>query len=943
MAQETVIVRLDFQGLDSATQDVGQLEQQIRKLRAEQKKLEKDTDNLTSATKDQTKQYGDLDIKIKELRKDKNNLTRDVQKLNAAEKANTNTIDGLTKRNRQLTAEMRKLDLTTNQGRARLQQLRTEFTANDQKVRQFDASLNRHQANVGNYKGGIMAATAGISAMVAGITAAVMAFQRINALMSESIELFKTQEVAERQLAFVAGESTDALIAQAQALQQVTTFGDEATIQMQALLMSFGSTAEQVETLTPLIQDYAVASGQDLSAAATKVNNILNGTSTTLKGTKIRLSETATATERYNAVLQQFSQYQGQAAALADTQAGRLDKLTNAYNDQKEELGEKLIPVKIAFQQGLLNSAVAVGELSKFLKENAALIAGFTATLAVYTAALSYSTIATKAKIVADKAAAAAQWLLNVAMGANPIGAVVLAVGALIGGLTALVTWIATSEKGMKLFNNVTELVSQGIEWLQANILNLLKVAFYPYIKGLELVTEGLSKLGLVSDGTASKIANLTEINFKQVESTKAAGAGWDNLTASIERTKEVEQRLAEDRAEREREANKRAAREEVLHQRELERIDEKRKANEGLEATEENIEGLEVRIRKFQSLEAAADALTQAEKELSESLKSVDELLTDVDLSFPEDEVKEPPIVSQADLAAQKLEKAQMALEELKGISLNDAINQLASMTEETTKFERNMVLIGASVTALNDIFATRFENQKQQIEQQTLAEKEAIEQSTISEEQKRIAIERAEQKKATEIEKIQQKQAKQQKANAIIESLINTALGITKALATFGPFAFGVIPAIAAIGAVQTGIIAAQQFAEGGQVAELGGGDGGLIGGHLANMPAMANGDNVLATVKTGEVILNKGQQQRLKALAGSNVFGAIGVPNFADGGVVPEFTSGSMASAQRIETASAEVAATVRDLRVVNVATETSAMALRVQNIENEATIG
>jgi len=103
------------------------------------------------------------------------------------------------------------------------------------------------------------------------------------------------------------------------------------------------------------------------------------------------------------------------------------------------------------------------------------------------------------------------------------------------------------------------------------------------------------------------------------------------------------------------------------------------------------------------------------------------------------------------------------------------------------------------------------------------------------------------------------------------------------------------------------------------------------------------MSNGDNVLATVKTGEVVLNKGQQQRLKALAGSNVFGAIGVPNFADGGVVPEFTSGSMASAQRIETASAEVAATVRDLRVVNVATETSAMALRVQNIENEATIG
>ena len=916
MAQETVIVRLDFQGLDSATQDVGQLEQQIRKLRAEQKKLEKDTDNLTSATKDQTKQYGDLDIKIKELRKDKNNLTRDVQKLNAAEKANTNTIDGLTKRNRQLTAEMRKLDLTTNQGRARLQQLRTEFTANDQKVRQFDASLNRHQANVGNYKGGIMAATAGISAMVAGITAAVMAFQRINALMSESIELFKTQEVAERQLAFVAGESTDALIAQAQALQQVTTFGDEATIQMQALLMSFGSTAEQVETLTPLIQDYAVASGQDLSAAATKVNNILNGTSTTLKGTKIRLSETATATERYNAVLQQFSQYQGQAAALADTQAGRLDKLTNAYNDQKEELGEKLIPVKIAFQQGLLNSAVAVGELSKFLKENAALIAGFTATLAVYTAALSYSTIATKAKIVADKAAAAAQWLLNVAMGANPIGAVVLAVGALIGGLTALVTWIATSEKGMKLFNNVTELVSQGIEWLQANILNLLKVAFYPYIKGLELVTEGLSKLGLVSDGTASKIANLTEINFKQVESTKAAGAGWDNLTASIERTKEVEQRLAEDRAEREREANKRAAREEVLHQRELERIDEKRKANEGLEAQRAQIDGVNQGLEETNELQKES-----------------------IDLSIQGGKIE----TQNADLYQKDLTETERRIKEATdalavfGMTNEQIFSWLLSQ-DGIKGYQAALASIAFAGNVINDAFAMRFENQKAQIEQNALAEKEAVENSIANEEQKRIQIERIEQKKATAIEKIERKQAKQKKANAIIESIINTAIGITKAIPN--PF---LIAFAAATGAAQTALISAQQFAEGGQVADLGGGDGGLIGGNLANMPAMANGDNVLATVKTGEVILNKGQQQRLKALAGSNVFGAIGVPNFADGGVVPEFTSGSMASAQRIETASAEVAATVRDLRVVNVATETSAMALRVQNIENEATIG
>jgi hypothetical protein len=45
-------------------------------------------------------------------------------------------------------------------------------------------------------------------------------------------------------------------------------------------------------------------------------------------------------------------------------------------------------------------------------------------------------------------------------------------------------------------------------------------------------------------------------------------------------------------------------------------------------------------------------------------------------------------------------------------------------------------------------------------------------------------------------------------------------------------------------------------------------------------------SNGDNVLATVKTGEVILN---QRHQAALGGASTFKAIGVPGFANSGVV------------------------------------------------------
>jgi hypothetical protein len=49
---------------------------------------------------------------------------------------------------------------------------------------------------------------------------------------------------------------------------------------------------------------------------------------------------------------------------------------------------------------------------------------------------------------------------------------------------------------------------------------------------------------------------------------------------------------------------------------------------------------------------------------------------------------------------------------------------------------------------------------------------------------------------------------------------------------------------------------------------------------------MPTRSNGDNVLATVKRGEVVLNQRQQS---ALGGARVFRSIGVPGFADGGAI------------------------------------------------------
>jgi hypothetical protein len=74
----------------------------------------------------------------------------------------------------------------------------------------------------------------------------------------------------------------------------------------------------------------------------------------------------------------------------------------------------------------------------------------------------------------------------------------------------------------------------------------------------------------------------------------------------------------------------------------------------------------------------------------------------------------------------------------------------------------------------------------------------------------------------------------------------------------------------------------------------------EGGLTGTRIQaghGIPiARSNGDNILATVRTGEVILNQRQQA---ALGGSATFKRIGVPGFADGGLVSNI---SLANASR-----------------------------------------
>jgi hypothetical protein len=135
------------------------------------------------------------------------------------------------------------------------------------------------------------------------------------------------------------------------------------------------------------------------------------------------------------------------------------------------------------------------------------------------------------------------------------------------------------------------------------------------------------------------------------------------------------------------------------------------------------------------------------------------------------------------------------------------------------------------------------------------------------------------------------------EQKAFALLSIITNTGVGIANAVKAGSGLVWpaNLVAIASGISAVLAGISQAKnvlKFAAGGLVPGYAGGgrhgraplSGTLIReGH--GMPiTRSNGDNRLATVKTGEVILNKRQQN---ALGGDATFRKIGVPGFASGG--------------------------------------------------------
>jgi hypothetical protein len=233
------------------------------------------------------------------------------------------------------------------------------------------------------------------------------------------------------------------------------------------------------------------------------------------------------------------------------------------------------------------------------------------------------------------------------------------------------------------------------------------------------------------------------------------------------------------------------------------------------------------------------------------------------------------------------------------------EADKKLKDLDEQKLKEkkENNQKLIdaiGESILSVTDIISTfqqaRAEKEAEAINEQitntenNIAELEAKAEKASGLRKKRIEKDIESQKallkqQQEEAEAIRLKAAKQDKKIAIIQAIIQGALAVQRALASV-PFPANLLAAIPTgiAAAAQIATITAQPLAQGGVVT-------GERVNQKQNIPTRSNGDNVLAYVKRGEVVLNQRQQAML---GGSPTFRKIGIKGFAEGGIVPPISA-------------------------------------------------
>lgn len=191
----------------------------------------------------------------------------------------------------------------------------------------------------------------------------------------------------------------------------------------------------------------------------------------TLEGGKSELSANAKMQARLALVMDQTNKLQGDFVNTSGSAANAARINAAAQENLKAKLGSAVVPALQAYHKVLGTVTGFMSEHTTAVKVAVGVVGGLAAAVILVNAATMVWVAGQKVAMVATKLWAAAQWLLNAAMAANPIGLVVFALVAL---ATALVVAWKKSETFRAIvigaWNGIKSVVGAVVGWFTTAI-----------------------------------------------------------------------------------------------------------------------------------------------------------------------------------------------------------------------------------------------------------------------------------------------------------------------------------------------------------------------------------------------------------------------------------------------------------------------------------------
>ena len=311
-----------------------------------------------------------------------------------------------------------------------------------QEMQGLDEAVETSESKIGNL--------GGVIGKVGGMIAAAFAVGQVIAFGKESFDVYEQTAKAQGQIvagikstAGAAGLSLADLTAQADTLAHKTLFSQDQTENAEAIALSFTKIKGAIfQDAIPAIEDMATRMGQDLPSVALQVGKALQDPIlgvTSLQRMGVRLSDTQketikTMVEQGNTagaqamILKELSSEFGGSAEAARKTKGEMGDLDEQTHDLKVGFGkliddglEVVVPALISVFKWMGNNKDMLITVAEVVGAGAAAWGVYELTMLALEAPMAIMT--------------AAQWALDAAMDANPVGLIVVGIGALIGGL----------------------------------------------------------------------------------------------------------------------------------------------------------------------------------------------------------------------------------------------------------------------------------------------------------------------------------------------------------------------------------------------------------------------------------------------------------------------------------------------------------------------------